>query len=889
MALNQQTINVGPAPNDGLGDPIRTAFQKTNNNFSQLYSIPQVTPPPTLQGSVGDFAGMYAYDSTYFYYCFANYTGNSAIWAQLTQVGNVSVSALNDGNSNVRINGAGGNVIFAINGVDNKAILTPNGLSVSGIVSATGNVRGGNLNTTGDVSAGGNVFGTYIFGNGSQLTGLPATYSNANVAAYLPTYSGNITAAVISAAGNITGNYILGNGSLLTGLAPAYSNANVAAYLPTYSGNISAGNISTGNITTGNTTATGASQAGSYSTSGNVVGNNINSAGVVSATGNIITAGYFVGNFAGNITGNLVVPGSNTQVLFNTNGNADAVGGMTYNKGTNTFIVLGTVSSQGNTIGGNIVTSGQVSATGNITGNYILGNGSQLTGLPATYGNANVAAYLPTYTGNISAGNITATGASQAGSYSTAGNITGNYILGNGSQLTGLAPAYSNANVAAYLPVYSGNIAGGNISVTGSVQSGSYSASGNVTGGNITTTGLISGTGNITGGNILTPGQVSAAGGLNTGTTIIATGNIRGGNIISNGLVTAPGNITGGNILTAGIVSATGNIAGAYISAGNDINAGGNVSANAYTGITVSVTGNVTGNYILGNGSQLTGLPASYGNSNVATLLANFGSNTISTTGNISTGNLTDTGTLTVTGNITGGNVLTGGLISAVGNITGNFFIGNGSQLTGVVATGIGTLASLSVSGNITTGNLINNGFESVVGNITGGNLSVSTGTVTVGNIVNSNAGNAVGNIGSSSNYFNTVFAQATTALYADLAECYLADAEYAPGTVLSFGGSAEVTVSVQDHDPLIAGVVSTNPAHLMNSGLTGSHVVTVALAGRVPCQVQGPVTAGAMMVSAGNGRARAETNPDMGTVLGKAVQAFDGDTGTIEIVIGRL
>ena len=695
--------------------------------------------------------------------------------------------------------------------------------------------------------------------------------------------TGNLTApGNVTAAGNITGNYILGNGSQLTGLAPAYSNANVAAYLPTYSGNISAGNIATGNIS-----ATGASQAGSYSTAGNVIGNNINSAGVVSATGNIITAGYFVGNFAGNITGNLVVPGSNTQVLFNTNGNADAVGGMTYNKGTNTFVVLGVVSSQGNTIGGNIVTNGQVSAAGNITGNYILGNGSQLTGLPATYGNANVAAYLPTYTGNISAGNITATGASQAGSYSTAGNVTGNYILGNGSQLTGLAPAYSNANVAAYLPVYSGNIAGGNISVTGSVQSGSYSASGNITGGNITTGGLITITGNVTGGNILTAGQVSAAGGLNTGTTIIATGNIRGGNIISNGLVTATGNVTGGNILTAGVVSATGNIAGAYVSAGNDINAGGNVSANAYTGITVSVTGNVTGNYILGNGSQLTGLPASYGNSNVATLLANFGSNAISTTGNIFTGNLTNTGTETVTGNIAGGNILTGGLISATGNITGNFFIGNGSQLTGVVATGIGTLASLSVSGNITTGNIINNGFESVVGNITGGNLSVGTGTVTVGNIVTT--GNLTGNIGNATNTFNTVFAKATTALYADLAECYLADAEYAPGTVLSFGGSAEVTVSDQDHDPLIAGVVSTNPAHLMNSGLTGAHVATVALAGRVPCQVQGPVTAGAMMVSAGNGRARAEANPAMGTVLGKAVQAFDGDTGTIEIVIGRL
>ena len=116
-----------------------------------------------------------------------------------------------------------------------------------------------------------------------------------------------------------------------------------------------------------------------------------------------------------------------------------------------------------------------------------------------------------------------------------------------------------------------------------------------------------------------------------------------------------------------------------------------------------------------------------------------------------------------------------------------------------------------------------------------------------------------------------------------------MSDAEYAPGTVLVFGGPAEVTISNADPDPLIAGVVSTNPAYKMNSGLTGQHVVAVALTGRVPCQVEGPVTRGAMMVSAGNGRARAEANPAMGTVIGKAVESFTGDIGTIEIVVGRL
>ena len=943
MALNQAYINIGPAPNDGLGDPIRTAFSKTNNNFSQLFSIPQSSPPSTLQGSVGDFAGMYAYDSTYFYYCFANYTGNSTIWAQITQAGNIAVSAINNGNSNVAINGAGGNVIVAVKGTPAVATFGTGGLYLSGVVSAAGNVRGNNINTNNDVSAGGNVFGTYIFGNGSQLTGLPATYSNANVATYLPTYSGNLTASYISATGNITGNYILGNGSLLTGLPATYSNANVAAYLPTYSGNISAGNI----------TVTGSSQAGNYIATGNVSGNNINSSSIISATGNIITAGYFVGNFAGNITGNLVVPGVNTQVLFNTNGNSDAVAGMTYNKGSNTFIVLGTISSQGNTIAGNVVTVGLISAAGNISGNYILGNGSQLTGLPATYSNANVAAYLPTYSGNLTAGNISVTGTSQAGSYSTAGNVIAGNVLNNG---------------------------------------------------------VSSVTGNITGGNILTGGLVSATGSLNTNTTVVAQGNIRGGNIISNGLVTATGNITGGNILTAGIVSATGNLAGAYIAAGNDINAGGNVSAVNHTGTAVSVTGNITGgNLVISSGNIVSSNATAYlfdsGVTDIRIGTYNANSVTIGTSNSFTSiqGNATVTANIntnvrgallvnadyeymatnqygvmlqlqgqtnkptrlyvdsTGTGDysaiigrhaegnaIAPAQVLTNSIVARYGATpyTSNGWpiisttridmytlenqtpTSQGSQIqfwTTPVGSNVISQAAkidntgISVTGNVTAnylktvattinGNITTTGLISATGNITGGNLTtglisatgvfaanignaganLTASSLTVGNILNAN-GNAVGNIGNSSNYFNTVFAQATTALYADLAEKYIADADYAPGTVLSFGGSAEVTSTTTDADPLVAGVVSTNPAYCMNSGLTGDHVVTVALVGRVPCQVEGPIARGAMMVSAGNGRARAEVNPAMGTVIGKALEAFDGEIGTIEIVVGRL
>jgi hypothetical protein len=164
---------------------------------------------------------------------------------------------------------------------------------------------------------------------------------------------------------------------------------------------------------------------------------------------------------------------------------------------------------------------------------------------------------------------------------------------------------------------------------------------------------------------------------------------------------------------------------------------------------------------------------------------------------------------------------------------------------------------------------------------------------ITTPAILNSGS-NGVGNIGNSATRFNIVFATtfsgvSTTAQYADLAELYSADAKYEPGTVLIFGGNNEVTISTVSADPRVAGVVSTNPAHLMNSTLESTHTVAVALTGRVPTSVTGTVRKGDMMVTAANGYAQASAAPAMGTVIGKALENFDGVSGTIEIVVGRL
>jgi hypothetical protein len=128
----------------------------------------------------------------------------------------------------------------------------------------------------------------------------------------------------------------------------------------------------------------------------------------------------------------------------------------------------------------------------------------------------------------------------------------------------------------------------------------------------------------------------------------------------------------------------------------------------------------------------------------------------------------------------------------------------------------------------------------------------------------------------------------ATQSQWADLAENYLADSAYEPGTVLEFGGDHEVTVA-SDESRRIAGVVSTKPSHLMNTGLVGETVVAVALQGRVPCKVRGKIRKGDMLVSGGSGYARPALDPKMGSVIGKALENFDGVSGVIEVVVGRL
>jgi hypothetical protein len=136
-------------------------------------------------------------------------------------------------------------------------------------------------------------------------------------------------------------------------------------------------------------------------------------------------------------------------------------------------------------------------------------------------------------------------------------------------------------------------------------------------------------------------------------------------------------------------------------------------------------------------------------------------------------------------------------------------------------------------------------------------NLSISSAITVTGNVVpqTNNPTDSGQMLGLSTNRWNTVYATvfngvATEALYADLAENYLGDDQYEPGTVVVFGGTEEITITSLKGDKRVAGVVTTNPAHLMNSHLKGEHVTGIALQGRVPCKVLGRVQKGDLLVT---------------------------------------
>ena len=376
----------------------------------------------------------------------------------------------------------------------------------------------------------------------------------------------------------------------------------------------------------------------------------------------------------------------------------------------------------------------QLPVTGNLTAATIVpvvqaGVNYQVSG-------ANLQTFVNSSTGNITGGNIISTGVVAA-----TGNVSGAYILGNGSLLTGLPALYGNANVAAYLPTFTGNLAGGNAIITSGVSAATFAGSGaaltNLPGANVS-------------GTVANAAYATAAGSATTATSATTAGTVTTGAQPS---ITSVGTLT--SLATSGNITAVGNIAGSYF-IGNGAALTGIVANTTYndsnvaaflptytgamTAMTggVTTTGNVQGAYVKGNGSQLTGTVTSILAGSGISVSGSTGAVTITNTGAGSSTSISN-GTSNVSIASANGNIS----VSTAGRtnlalfqssaplvtITGNLFVDNPTQQTGGSTTDgfIEVRNYINCFGNITASGRLNGnlfGTSATVTNITAAGVS---------------------------------------------------------------------------------------------------------------------------------------------------------------------
>lgn len=642
------------------------------------------------------------------------------------------------------------------------------------------------LTNTGNIAAG------YFSGDGSELTNLPVqagTYTNANVAAFLPTFDGNI-----GQPGDrpyfVYSSFFVGDGSGLTNLPSTgnYGNANVAAFLPTNTSNV-AGTyfIGDGSLLT-NLPIPG------------VYGNANVAAYLLTSTGNI-SAGYFLGD--GSQLTNL--PAGNY-------GNANVAAYLPTYTGTldnsSTVVTLfANAASQAldiNTLYNSVAIANNNQIAANITISNLDANvGAFETYANATfgtsnYGNANVAAYLPTYTGTLDNSstivnlvanaatqataitNLQSNAATQAGQINTidanlgvaTNNITtlfsnaatqqtqidtlnanvGTLFLGNASTNANLGAfqtyanttfgtsGYSNVQVAAFLPIYSGNIGNVNIS-TG--KRFLYSGNIEILANNSTSTGgiinLIANKNGGVGGNInIVGGQVEIGYGLSAGDKITMQGptDFNGKGLTGNVFAFALGNVIIQNNNTSGGGNTN---SGGYLWVNNNISAAGSItSATTMNTGDINVTGRATaGNITTTNGlfwangqNTLSSIPGTYSNANVAAyLVTNTSIITNANTGLIRLQNTGNTASIDI-GRYGWSDITLYAGPDGVNSGTGNL------ALAAYSAIGIHSGAA-GIPGNVNiTGNFIN--FGKLDGGAPGLNPTGNTGIRLLGNVISS-------------------------------------------------------------------------------------------------------------------------------------------------------
>jgi hypothetical protein len=260
--------------------------------------------------------------------------------------------------------------------------------------------------------------------------------------------------------------------------------------------------------------------------------------------------------------------------------------------------------------------------------------------------------------------------------------------------------------------------------------------------------------------------------------------------------------------------------------------------------------------------------------------------------------------------NVSGGTV-TGALtingVSTLGPVT-NVKISGGTNGQVLTTDGLGTLAWATVSGgggggdvmgpssavtdnalvryDSTTGKLIKNSSIIVTdgGAVTGVTTLTTSTSVQTPSLTTGDAATA----GTITGTWTLTAGSTLNATYADLAEKYTSDKDYPPGTLLMIGGDKEVTLATQSGKWNLAGVVTSDPAYVLNSTLLNS--ACIALVGRVPCLVTGNISKGDMLtISDIDGVATVSTTREYGTIIGRALEDYNSpNVGTIEIKVDR-
>ena len=732
-------------------------------------------------------------------------------------------------------------------------------ISGSTTLNVTGNANVGNLGATAGVFTGAISGSTTL-----NVTG------NANV--------GNIGSLHSIHTGNVTA----GNINSVSGILSVSGNANVGnlgtAGLITATGNITGGNLVTG----GTISATGNANVGNLGAARGVFSSTANSTsigtGAVTVAGGIGIAGnaYIGGDI--NINGNLFVSGNSTIVNANDITIADKTFVMANNASTGAAadgsgIITGNVSANAQVASllfHNATTSWQSSVGITPITNATL----NLGGVTNQWGNVYAANYYGTIA-TASQTNITAVGTLASLS------VTGNANVGNlgatrgvFTNQVGTLETASQTNITAVGTLASLSVTGnanvGNLGATNIVGTLSTASQPNIT--SVGTLGSLSVTGNAGVGNLNLSGNIVDTGALALITA--ASGNIT---LAPNGSTVLVATTTGANI--TGTLNVTGNA--------NVGNLG--ATAGVFTGaISGSTTLNITGNANVGN----------LGATNIVGTLSTAAQPNITSLGNLSAITVNGTSNLGAVGNV----IITGGSSGQFLQTNGNGGLSFSTVNTSLISNGNSNVSIPVAGGNVNTsvGGVANVFVVSSTGaningtaNVTGLTRLGNTLTVNTGNVLTAiaNGGTAgVGNIGAAGQGFDTLFARQASANYADLAEIYEADGIYEYGTVMIFGGSTEITMSTMSHDTRIAGVVSQQPAFLMNDTASG---IPLALTGRVPCRVLGPVSKGTLLVSShlpGIACALDPVQYQPGCVIGKSLtDVADDSIQLIEAVVGRL